>query len=101
MPSLLVITAAFVSLLYLVGLPAAFLLGAMAAAMVVAGRGATLRLPGWLFPTAQAVVGCLMARSFTPALFHAMGQHLLLFAGASLSVVLVATVLGLVLTSLH
>jgi uncharacterized protein len=101
MPSLLVTTAALVALLHVIGLPAAFLLGAMGAAMIFAGRGATLRVPGWLFPLAQAVVGCLIARSFTPALFRTIGQHLALFVGATLSVLLIATALGMVLTRLR
>lgn len=101
MPSLLVTTAGLVALLYALGLPAAFLLGAMGAAMIFAGRSATLRLPGWLFPLAQAVVGSLIARSFTPALFRTIGQHLALFLGATLSVLLVATALGMLLTRLR
>jgi membrane AbrB-like protein len=101
MPSLLLTTAGLVALLYVIGLPAAFLLGAMGAAMILGGGGATLQLPGWLFPLAQAVVGCLIARNFTPALFHTISQHLVLFVGTTFSVLLVATVLGMVLTRLR
>jgi len=101
MPALLAITAVLVGLLYLVGLPAAFLLGAMGAAMIVAARGGTLQIPAPIFSLAQAVVGCLIARSFTPGLFHAIGQHPTLFAGAALSVLLVATALGMLLTWLR
>jgi membrane AbrB-like protein len=101
MPLLLVVTAALVLPLYLLGLPAAFLLGAMGAAMIVVGRGGAVHLPEWIFALAQAVVGCLIARSFTPALFHALLQHLALFAGVTLCVLLVATALGLALTRLR
>ena len=94
-------TALLVALLYLSGLPAAFLLGAMGAAMLVVGYGGAVRLPDWLFSLAQGVVGCLVARNFTLALFHAIGTHLALFAGVSLSVLLVATALGLALTRLR
>jgi membrane AbrB-like protein len=94
---LLVVTAALVALLYLIGLPAAFLLGAMGAAMLLVGRGGAVRLPDWIFGLAQGVVGCLIARSFTPALFRAVLQHFALFAGVTLSVLLVATALGLAL----
>ena len=58
--------------LEIIGLPGAFLLGAMGAAVLLAGRGTTLRLPGWIFTLAQAVVGCLIARSLTLALFHTL-----------------------------
>jgi membrane AbrB-like protein len=102
MLSLLVTTAGLVALLYVIGLPAAFLLGAMGAAMIFAGQGeVTPRLPGWLFPFAQAVVGCLIARNFTLTLFRTVGQHLVLFAGTTLSVLFVATALGLILTRLR
>jgi len=98
---LLAITAALVALLRLLALPAAFLLGAMAGAMIVASRGTVLRMPGWVFSIAQAVVGCLIARSFTPALFRAIGRHPALYAGAALSVLVVATGLGLLLARLR
>ena len=101
MPFLLLTTAVLVTLLQVTGLPGAFLLGAMGAAMVLVGRGATLRLPGWSFTLAQSVVGCLIARSLTPALFHTIGQRFFLFVGATLSVLLVATTLGMVLTRLR
>lgn len=98
---LLAITAILIALLHLLGLPAAFLLGAMGGAMVVAGRGAKLRFPDWTFALAQAVVGCLIARSFTLALFHAVAEHLGLFVGVTVSVLLVATGLGLALARLR
>lgn len=98
---LLAVTAALVAGLLALGLPAAFLLGAMGAAMIVAGRGATLRMPERLFALAQAVVGCLIARNFTPALFLTIGRHIGLFAGVTLSVLLVSTALGLALARLR
>ena len=101
MPLLLALTAALVALLYLMGLPAAFLLGPLGAAMIVVGRGGSVRLPNVLFGLAQAVVGCLIARSFTLALFHAVVQHLGLFIGVTVSVLLVATTLGLALARLR
>jgi membrane AbrB-like protein len=100
-PVLVIMTAALVAVLYVAGLPAAFLLGSMVAAMIFVGRGGAVRLPDWIFALAQSVVGCLIARSFTPALFRAMGQHLSLFAGVTLSVLFVATALGLVLARLR
>jgi uncharacterized protein len=98
---LLPLSALLIALLSMTGLPAAFLLGAMGAAMIVVGRGGSVRLPDWLFALAQAVVGCLIARSFTLALFHAVVQHLGLFVGVTLSVLLVATALGLALARLR
>jgi membrane AbrB-like protein len=99
--ALLIGTAALVAVFHLVGLPAAFLLGAMAMAMVVAARGATLAVPPAAFDLAQAVIGCLIARSFTPAIFRSIGERPVLFAATVLSVLLVATVLGLVLARMR
>jgi membrane AbrB-like protein len=101
MPLLLIVTVLLVALLYVAGLPAAFLLGAMGAAMIAVGRGAAIRLPDWLFALAQAVVGCLIARSFTVALFREIVQHATLLAGVTLSVLLIATALGLALAHLR
>jgi membrane AbrB-like protein len=101
LPALLLLTAALVGVLYAIGLPAAFLLGAMGAAMIIVGRGATLRIPELLFALAQGVVGCLIARSFTLALLHTIAQRLGLFAGITLSVLVIATALGLLLARLR
>jgi membrane AbrB-like protein len=101
MPSLLALTVALVALLHLAGLPAAFLVGAMGAAMILVATGATVRLPDRLFELAMAVVGCLIARSFTPALFRTLVHHVALFVIVTLSVLLVATALGLALTRLR
>jgi membrane AbrB-like protein len=101
LPALALFTAVLVAVLHAAGLPAAFLLGAMGGAMIVVGRGGEVRLPDWLFGGAQAVVGCLIARNFTPVLFRTVWQHLPLFAGVTLSVLLIATGLGLVLARLR
>jgi membrane AbrB-like protein len=95
--SLVILTGALVAVFRLLGLPAAFLLGAMGAAMLVVGRGATLHLPERVFALAQAVVGCLIARNFTVALFHTILTRLWLFASVMLVVLVVATLVGLAL----
>jgi membrane AbrB-like protein len=73
----------------------------MAAGMIVVGRGGELPFPDWIFALAQAVVGCLIARAFTPALFRAVAAHPGLFVGVTVSVLLVATALGLALARLR
>lgn len=94
-------TAALVALLSLARLPAAVLIGAMGAAMIVAGRGARLSLPQGLFALAQAVIGCMIARSLTPELFRSIGHHLALFTLVTVSVLIIATLLGYVLARLR
>jgi uncharacterized protein len=99
--SLALLTAILAAALYAAGLPAAFLLGAMGAAMIVVGRGGELRLPEPIFAAAQAVLGCLIARNFTPALFRTVLQHVPLFVGVTVSVLLAATALGVALARLR
>ncbi|EHM02420.1 putative membrane protein AbrB [Acetobacteraceae bacterium AT-5844] len=48
-------------------LPAAVLLGSMAGAILFAMGDGTLKLGHWPFALAQGVLGCLIARSITPA----------------------------------
>jgi membrane AbrB-like protein len=52
-------------LLELAALPGAILLAAMASGVVFALMGATIRVPPLVFLAAQAIVGCLVARSIT------------------------------------
>jgi membrane AbrB-like protein len=96
-----IFTVALVALFFLVKLPAAVLLGAMGAAMIVSGRGAKLAMPARVFTLAQAVVGCMIARSLRSELFGSLGHHLALFVTVTLSVLVLATLLGLVLARLR
>lgn len=48
--------------------PAALLLGPMLAAIAFGVGGSPVRAPRWAFTGAQAMVGCLIARSFTPSI---------------------------------
>ena len=50
----------------LMRLPAALLLGAIAAAILVSWFEGRVRIPPWAFVVAQGFVGCLVARSITP-----------------------------------
>jgi uncharacterized membrane protein AbrB (regulator of aidB expression) len=51
--------------LSLLQLPAAPLLGAMGAAVLLATRGTSLAVPPQFFQVAQAVVGCMVARAIS------------------------------------
>ena len=65
---LLVLSLAVAGLLHWAGFPAALLLGPMLAAIAMGVGGADIRPPRWSFIAAQALVGCLIARSFTPSI---------------------------------
>ena len=65
-----------------------------AAAIAITASGASLDLPRLPLRLAQAVVGCLIARSFTPSLFGEMLRDWPLFVAAIGGVLLVSIALG-------
>src|SRR5579883_2378411 len=64
---LLAASAGLVALLRLAGLPAAFMLGPMIAAVLVRVGGGTVRVHPALPNVAMAVIGCMIAGALTPA----------------------------------
>ncbi len=94
---LLALSALLVLPLEALHLPAALLLGPMAAAATLAGAGASLRVPQWLFVAAQAAVGCMIARILPPTLGIEIVHHWPVFVGGVVSVVVAAALLGTLL----
>ena len=84
----------FVSLLELMRLPAALLLGPMAAAIMLAWFEGRVRMPGWSFVAAQGVVGCLVARSVSPDIVREMLRDWPMFVASVGAVLLFSTALG-------
>ncbi len=82
------------SLLELAGLPAALLLGAMMAAILVGTNGGTVRTPRLLYYMAQAVIGCMIARVITPAIVGTFLKNWPLFIGVMLGVIVASSLLG-------
>ncbi|THD51403.1 MAG: AbrB family transcriptional regulator [Phenylobacterium sp.] len=56
-------------------LPAALMLGPLAAAVVVQTAGGAVKVPRAVMAAAQAIIGCLVARSFTPAIVGGFASH--------------------------
>ena len=75
-------------------LPAALFLGPMVAAVVLATREATVRVPNWLFLGAQGVIGCMIARTFNPTIVGTMARDWPLFAAVILAVIAASSTLG-------
>ena len=94
---LLALSALLVPPLQALRLPAALLLGPMAAAAILAGAGTSLRVPPPLFIAAQAVLGCMIARILPPSLGIEIVRHWPVFAGGVVSVVAAAALLGTLL----
>ncbi|WOJ89968.1 AbrB family transcriptional regulator [Methylocapsa polymorpha] len=62
-------------------LPAALMLGPLAAAALVQMAGGAVRVPRALMAAAQAVIGCLVAQSITPAIIDGFARHWSVFLG--------------------
>jgi membrane AbrB-like protein len=94
---LLTASMAFIVPLELNHLPAALLLGAMAAAILVAVFDGNLAVPHWPYVLAQGLIGCLVARSIGPAILANMLRQWPLFLGGVCSVLVISTSLGALL----
>ena len=64
---LLVLSLAVAAALERAAVPAALLLGPMVVAIAFGVGGADIHAPRWTFTGAQALIGCMIARSFTPS----------------------------------
>ena len=73
---------------------AALLLGPIAAAIAFAARETPVRVPAIAFVLAQAVVGCMIARTIPSTLLGEIGRSWPLFAAAVGSVVILSALLG-------
>jgi membrane AbrB-like protein len=94
---LLVVSLAFIVPLEMMHLPAALLLGAMAAAILIAVFDGKLAVPQWPYVLAQGLIGCLVARSIGSAILVTMVQQWPLFLAGVGSVLLISTSLGALL----
>jgi membrane AbrB-like protein len=94
---LLTATIFFIWLLELIHLPAALLLGAMAAAILVASADGRVTVPAWPYLLAQGLVGCLIARSIGPGILVTMLQQWPIFLLSITAVIVFSTALGIIL----
>ena len=81
----------------LMRLPAALLLGAIAAAILLAWFEGSVRLPPWAFVAAQGFVGCLVARSITPDILMTILHKWPMFLILICAVIFIAAALGFIL----
>ncbi|MFC3124787.1 AbrB family transcriptional regulator [Pseudoroseomonas globiformis] len=91
---LLVLTAAVVLVLDHVGLPAPVLLGAMAAAILLAVADARGRIPPGLFAAAQGVVGVMIAQSLRMDVATELLSDWPIFLAGVISVMVASSLLG-------
>lgn len=91
---LIALSALLIGGLELLHLPAAMLLGAMAAGVVFGARGAVLAIPRGLFLGAQAVIGMMVAGVMPLTLLREVASDWPIFVAGVVSVVVAATGLG-------
>jgi membrane AbrB-like protein len=92
--ALLVVSMLFAGALEIASLPAALLIGPMLAAIVAGTNGATVRVPPLGFAAGQAVVGCLIAGSISPAIFATFLDDWPLFLSVVLATLASSSFLG-------
>jgi uncharacterized protein len=90
----LALSVAFVLVLEAVRVPAALLLGPMLAAILIAANGAEIRVPRNVFVAAQAIIGCMIARSIPLSIGGEIIRDWPLFVAGVLSVVAASSALG-------
>lgn len=88
------LTVVLTALLERLRLPAAWLLGAMFAGILVETGGGRIRVPGLPFQFSQAVIGCLVASRITPQILETFRGHWPLFLGVTLAVIAASCGLG-------
>lgn len=95
------LTALSVGGLELLRLPAALMLGSLAASAALTVADVEVRIPPRLFYGAQAIVGCLIARVVLPSTMKEMAHDWPTFLGGVLSVVVASVALGWLLARLR
>jgi membrane AbrB-like protein len=95
---LLIGSVAFAALFTAARLPAALLLGPMVAGIVVGTNGGHIRVPRLPYVTAQALIGCLIARSITQEIALAFLARWPLFLAITFAVIAAASLNGFLLS---
>lgn len=96
--ALILLASLLVALLRAADMPAAFLLGPMIAAIVVAVSGVRARLPRLFVIAAQAILGCLIAAALDSELIEVIAAHWEIFMAFSLATIVITAVLGVWVT---
>jgi uncharacterized protein len=95
---LVVLSGLFALGLEAIRLPAALLLGPMIAAILMALTGSEMRVPHQPVLIAQAVIGCMIARSIPPSIIGEILRDWPLFVAVVVAVIAASSTLGWLLT---
>ena len=91
---LVILSGLFALGLEIIRLPAALLLGPMMAAILLAVAGGSVRVPQQLVLIAQAVIGCMIARSIPPTIIGEILRDWPLFVAVVIAVIAASSGLG-------
>jgi membrane AbrB-like protein len=91
-------SAVGVVILRFLRLPAALLLGPMAAGIVIAVLGGTPKIAPWGFQLSQALIGCMIARAMPDSIGGQLAKHAPIFLISTFGVLAVSGSLGWLLT---
>jgi len=98
---LVILSSVVAAILNAAGMPAATLLGAMLAGIIVAFRGVRLSVPGPVFALAQGLIGCMIAGTFPESLSGDLLEDWPLLVFGVLSVIAASALLGWLLTRMR
>ena len=98
--ALVLLSALLVGAAWVLRLPAAFMIGPLAAAITVAVSGGGVGIPAPPFIVAQGVIGCMVGASLPLAVFADAARHWPVFALGIAGVIAAAGGVGYVLTRL-
>src|ERR1700727_3129911 len=96
--ALLASSVVFVAAFELIRLPAALMLGAIGAAVLLCWFEGKVTIPPWGFVIAQGFIGCLVARAITTDIVVTIFQRWPMFLALIGAVIVCAAALGYVLT---
>ncbi|HXB00279.1 MAG TPA: AbrB family transcriptional regulator, partial [Steroidobacteraceae bacterium] len=92
--ALLILSCILIPILAATGLPAATMLGCLAAGVMVAATEGSVLVPRGSFFAAEAVIGCMIARAFQAPMLLEILHHWPLFLGAVICVLIVSSALS-------
>lgn len=95
---LLVVSGILAATLEWVHLPAALMLGPMAAAVLMETSGGKIRIPQPFYWLSQTVIGCMIARVITGPILKAMAAQWPLFLGIIFAIIAFSCILGWLLS---
>lgn len=96
---LFVLTAGIIFILHFLNMPAAPLIGAIIAGIIIALFGdSEMKIPGVMFQGAQSILGCMIARIFTLSVFVSILDHWLIVLFCVVSMLVFSFGLGWLLS---